>query len=141
MSISTVKRNFLKLSFLFTIVCGGGGAAIFHFFMPEQYFQGYPLIPIYFFLFGIGSIYLLEACKRWAPKKVLLTYLAIKIIKLLASIIFLLLYCFIAQAYEKEFLLTFVVFYLLYLIFETWFFFVFEWNQTKRNKKQYETVA
>lgn len=134
MSLSAVKRNFLKFSTLFTIICGGMGAVIFHYFLPEHYFQGYPSIPLFFFLFGIGSIYLIEACKRWAPQKMLLTYLAIKIIKLLVSIAFLLLYCFIVQAYEKEFLLTFVVFYLMYLIFETWFFFVFERNQNKRNK-------
>ena len=43
----------------------------------------------------------------------------------------------------KAFLLTFISFYLIYLIFETWFFFSFEVNQKrkKQNKKKNETVA
>ena len=43
----------------------------------------------------------------------------------------------------KAFLLTFISFYLIYLILETWFFFSFEVNQKrkKQNKKKNETVA
>ena len=43
----------------------------------------------------------------------------------------------------RAFLLTFILFYLIYLVFETWFFFSFELNQKrkKKNKKKNETVA
>ena len=52
-------------------------------------------------------------------------------------------YCLAVREEAKAFLLTFISFYLLYLIYETWFFFSFEVNlkRKKKNKNKNETVA
>lgn len=143
MNISKTKRNFIGLNTLFAIISATLGAIILHFALPGHYFGGYPFIPVYFYLFGLFSIYMFDACRRHAPQRMLLLYLAMKMIKMILSLILVLIYCLAVREEAKAFLLTFISFYLIYLIFETWFFFSFEMNrnQKKKNKKKNETVV
>ena len=138
MNISKTKRNFIGLNTLFAILSAGVGAVILHVALPGHYFGGYPFIPTYFYLFGLFSIYMFDACRQHAPQKMLLLYLAIKMVKMILSIILVLIYCLAVREEAKAFLLTFISFYLLYLIYETWFFFSFEVNlkRKKKNKKK-----
>lgn len=145
MNISKTKRNFIGLLTWFTIISGILGAVILHFALPGHYFGGYPLIPVYFYFFGLFNIYMFDTCRRHAPNKLLLLYLAMKIMKMILSIIVLLVYCVIVHEEARAFLLTFIVFYLLYLTYETWFFFRYELNLKRllknKNKKNDETIA
>lgn len=142
-NISKTKRNFIGLHTLFGILSAALGAVILHVALPGHYFGGYPFIPVYFYLFGLFSIYMFDACRRHAPQKLLLLYLAMKMIKMILSMILLMVYCLAVREEAKAFLLTFVSFYLIYLIFETWFFFSFEMNRKLKKKKinKNETVA
>ena len=142
-NISKTKRNFIALNTLFAILSGAAGAVILHIALPGHYFGGYPFIPVYFYIFGVFSIYMFDACRRHAPQKLSLLYLAMKMIKMILSLILLLIYCLAVREEAKAFLLTFISFYLLYLIYETWFFFSFEVNlkRKKKNKNKNETVA
>lgn len=143
MNISKTKRNFIGLHTLFGILSAGLGVVILHVALPGHYFGGYPFIPIYFYLFGLFNIYMFDACRRHAPQKMLLLYLAMKMMKMILSMMLLLVYCLAVREEAKAFLLTFISFYLVYLIFETWFFFSFEVNRKrkKKNKTYNETVA
>ena len=143
MNISKTKRNFIGLNTLFAILSAGVGAVILHVALPGHYFGGYPFIPTYFYLFGLFSIYMFDTCRQHAPQKMSLLYLAMKMIKMILSLILLLIYCLAVREEAKAFLLTFISFYLLYLIYETWFFFSFEVNlkRKKKNKNKNETVA
>ena len=127
-NISKTKRNFIWWHTLFAVISGALGAVI---------------IPIYFYFFGLFSIYAFDACRRHAPQRMLLLYLATKMIKMILSLILVLIYCLAVREEARAFLLTFILFYLIYLVFETWFFFSFELNQKrkKKNKKKNETVA
>ena len=142
-NISKTKRNFIWWHTLFAVISGALGAVILHFALPGHYFGGYPFIPVYFYIFGLFSIYMFDACRLHAPQKMLLLYLAIKMVKMILSIILVLIYCIAVREEAKAFLLTFISFYLIYLIFETWFFFSFDVNhkRKKQNKKKNETVA
>ena len=93
MNISKTKRNFIGLNTLFAILSAGVGAVILHVALPGHYFGGYPFIPTYFYLFGLFSIYMFDACRQHAPQKMLLLYLAIKMVKMILSIILVLIYC------------------------------------------------
>lgn len=143
MNISKTKRNFIGLHTVFALLSAGLGAVILHVALPGHYFGGYPFIPVYFYLFGLFSIYMFDACRLHAPQKMLLLYLAMKMMKMILSMILLLIYCLAVREEAKAFLLTFISFYLIYLIFETWFFFSFEVNQKrkKKNKTKNETVS
>lgn len=136
MNITTTKRNFIGLHTLFAIVSSVCGAVILHVALPGHYFGGYPFIPIYFYMFGLFSIYMFDACRLHAPQRLLLLYLATKMIKMILSIIVVLIYCLVVRQEAKAFLLTFVSFYLIYLIFETWFFFSFEVNLKLKKKNE-----
>ena len=143
MNISKTKRNFICWHTLFAVISAALGAVILHFAMPGHYFGGYQFIPVYFYFFGLASIYMFDACRRHAPQRLLLLYLAMKMIKMILSLILVLIYCLAVREEARAFLLTFISFYLLYLIYETWFFFSFEVNLTrkKKNKNKNETVA
>ena len=124
--LKKIKRNFLISHTLFTLLAGLIGSVILKNISTEHYFDSYPVIPTYFFIVGLGCFYLLMFCYKHAPQKLLILYLAVKVIKMLSSIFILVIYCCIAKENVHVFLLTFVTFYLVYLIFETWFFFSFE---------------
>ena len=83
MNISKTKRNFIGLNTLFAILSAGVGAVILHVALPGHYFGGYPFIPTYFYLFGLFSIYMFDTCRQHAPQKMLLLYLAIKMVKMI----------------------------------------------------------
>lgn len=141
MIITKTRRVFVGL--LTILILLGGGIGIFILNKLGCYFKGYPFIPIFFYLFGLFSIYVFDVCRRHAVQKMLMLYMAIKMLKMIFSIFLLVFYCLIVHIEAKLFLLTFISFYLLYLIYETWFFFSFELNQKRRNKKENkdETVA
>ncbi len=80
-NISKTKRNFIWWHTLFAVISGALGAVILHFALLGHYFGGYPFIPIYFYFFGLFSIYAFDACRRHAPQRMLLLYLATKMIK------------------------------------------------------------
>ena len=134
MNMSITKRNFLSYLTILTLVGGGLGALVLHYLEPGYYFGGYPLIPVYFYMF--------DACRRHAPDKMVMLFLVAKVLKMIISVFLLIIYCVAVPDSAVEFLLTFLAFYLGYLIYESWFFFVFEWNQKlKKKSKKYETVA
>ena len=143
MSISRTKRKYLLYLTLLTLMLGGVGGFTYFSLIPEHYFGGYPLIPVYFYLFGVFNIYMFDACRKYAPDKMLLLYLAMKVLKMILSIIVLVVYCIVVHEEARAFLLTFIANYLLYLMFETSFFARYELNKKrlKKNKIKDETVA
>ena len=102
--------------------------------MPEHYFEWYPFIPVFFYIFGWFTIYMFETCRRYAPQKIQLVYLGTKAIKLFFSLIMLLIYAVKVEDKKVEFFLTFFGFYIITLMFDSWFFFRYERRQKKIEK-------
>jgi hypothetical protein len=98
---------------------------------PEHYFEWYPFIPVFFYIFGWFDISIFEACRRYAPQKMQLVYLGTKAIKMFFSLMVLLIYAVKVEEKKVEFFLTFFAFYLISLAFESWFFYRYE----RGNKK------
>lgn len=130
------KRNFVCQLSLLTLVAGWAGAGILHCWLPGHYFGGYPFIPVYFFLFGLFGISMFDACRKYAPQKMLLLYMAMKVLKMLLSVILLVVYCLAVREEARAFLLTFVLYYMVYLIYETWFFFTYEVGKKQKKEKK-----
>lgn len=141
MSISLTKRNFLYQLTILSLIIGWGGAAVLHYALPGHYFGGYPFIPVYFFLFGVFEISMFDACRKHTPQKMLLLYMAMKMMKMLISILLLIVYCLAVHEEAKLFLLTFIIYYIVYLIYETWFFFTYELGKKQKKRKKNETNA
>lgn len=141
MSMSITKRNFLIYLTLFTLITGGLGALVLHYWLPEDYFGGFVFVLAYFWVFGVFNISMFDICIRKAPQKILLLHLALKVMKIILSVIVMLFYCVLVRDNIHGFLLVFIAYYLLYLIFETWFFFLFEIDRKHKMKTKNETKA
>ena len=92
MSISKTKLNYLSALASVTCMTAALGALVFYFLLPEHYFNWYPFIPIYFFVLGVFSIYMFDACRKHMPQKLVLFHLALKIIRMIFSVFILLIF-------------------------------------------------
>jgi len=134
MKKSIQKRNYLIILVILTLVTGIGGGAILKYALPQYYFSTYPFIPIYFCVFGFIFIYLFERVRRNIQNKTLLLYAYLRRMQGMVSLSGLYIYGYLVNTQIKEFLLTFIVFYLIYLVFETLFFFNFEMQESRKLK-------
>lgn len=141
MSLSITKRNYLLHTALLTILIGGIGGWIYFSIFPHHYFGGYPLIPVYYFVFGAFMINMVESCRHRMPGRLLQIYLLIRVMRMLVSILVMLIYCISVRQEAKEFLLTFILNYVIYLTYDTWFFFTFEANRKLKKIRENETIA
>ncbi len=141
-SMSITKRNFLLYLTVFTLVVGGLGLLALRYWLPGDYFSGFYFVLAYYFAFGVFNISMFDICRRKAPQKLVLLYLALKVMKIIVSVVVMLIYCVAAVRDNVHgFLLVFIAYYLLYLIFETWFFFLFEINRKRKTITKNETNA
>ncbi len=139
MGISITKRNYLWQITLLTFLLGGVGGCIYFYNFPHHYFGGYPLIPLFFFVFGIFEINMVEVCRKHSPQRLLQIYMLMRVMRMLFSILLMAVYCIVVREEAKAFLLTFVGNYLVYLIYDSWFFFTFEKNRKMKKKNEKKT--
>lgn len=133
MSISLTKKIFVTWYTLLMLVAGWTIGPAIALWIPQHYFEWYPFIPVFFYIFGWFTICMFEACRRYAPQKMHLVYIGTKSIKMLFSLIVLLIYAVKVEEKKIEFFLTFLAFYIISLVFESWFFLRYE-HDKKRNK-------
>ncbi len=139
--MTITKKNYLWQTALLTLVWGVGAGWVYFTLKPHHYFSGYPLIPLYFFVLGIFVINVVEACRHRMPERLAQIYLLIRATRMLVSVIVMLIYCVAVREEAKAFLLTFIVTYLIYLIYDSWFFFTLEANRKLKKKNKNETIA
>lgn len=136
MIMNKVKRQFVLSLTLLMLVLGWGGAWVFRQYFPAQYSPYYPLIPLFFYVFGFIFIYLFEYIYKYMPGKSVMVYVINKGGKLLVGLIFMVLYGMVIGIHTKAYLWTFLIYYVIYLIFESCFFLRFEMEMKKENKKK-----
>lgn len=127
--MSLTKQYFIVWYTLLILVTGWSIGLCIAYFLPSHYFEWYPFIPVFFYLFGWFTIYMFEACRRYAPQKMQLVYLGTKAIKMFFSLMMLLIYAVKVEEKKVEFFLTFLAFYLISMVFESWFFLRYERKQ------------
>ncbi|WP_080904718.1 hypothetical protein [Parabacteroides sp. Marseille-P3160] len=121
-----LRRNFFLQ--LLAIIGGGGiiGGVILYDLLPSEYFIWYPWIPLFYITMGIMLIAILKYCEKQSNQMMLNIYLLTRVLKLFLTIILMILYVFYVEDHRESFLLTIGIFYIVYLILETKFFFTFE---------------
>ena len=102
--------------------------------LPQYSFSAFTSIPVFFFLLGLGLIYTLTGINNTDGKKLVNKYMLMRVIKVLLSLAFLLVYWLINKREIKNFAVAFIVFYMIFLIFETWVYLQVE----KKMKKNVE---
>ena len=82
-------------------------------------------------------INIVEWSRKKMAGKLLQIYMLLRVMRMLASFILMVLYCVIVREEAQAFLLTFIANYLIYLTYDSWFFFTFEVNKKsqKENKR------
>ena len=135
-----LRRKFILLLTLFVVVIGFGSWLILIHFFPQLAFFDYPLIPLFFFIVGVVSIYILTGLKIDRPNKLLNTFMLIRGIKMFLALVLTTIYWLVDRAEIKSFAIMMVVFYLCYLFLETYIYIKLEtWNRKNLppiNKKE-----
>ncbi len=83
---------------------------------PNIYFQLMPAIPIFFAAFGVIVIKLIYSKAKPSVSAIMMG----KMLKILLSLIFILAYIILIKENNTAFLLSFLGYFLVYLVFETW---------------------
>lgn len=131
-----LRNKFIFLLALFIGVVGFGLWLILNHFFPDYLFQDYFLIPLFFLIVGLASTHTLTNLKLDRPNKLLNTFMLIRGIKMVFALGLTALYWLINEADIKEFAIVVVVFYLLYLFFETYIYIQLEkCNRKKLSQK------
>lgn len=141
MVVSRIKRIYFFQTLFLTLIVGGlGGWGYFSIF-PHHYFSGYPLIPVFYFLIGLGNVCIMDMVNRTMPKQAAMMYLLLRAGRMILSMLLMVVFCVMVPHEATEFLLTFVLNYLIYLIYDSWFFSAVSSNrQSSNNKEEDETI-
>ena len=125
-----LRQKFILLLTLFVVVIGFGSWLILIRFFPQLAFYDYPLIPLFFFVVGVATIYILTGLKIENPNKLFNTFMLIRGIKMFSALAITTIYWLLDRAEIKSFAIMMVVFYLCYLFLETYFYINLEtWNR------------
>ena len=125
-----LRRRFILLLVLFIVVVSIGSWLILNMFFPHLLFQDYPLVPLFFLIVGVVSIYTLTKLKLDKPNKLINTFMLVRGVKMFFAIILALAYWKVNSADIKSFAIALVVFYLFYLFLETYIYIKLEkWNR------------
>lgn len=76
--MTITKRNYLLHTALLTVLIGIVGGWAYFSINPHHYFGGYPLIPLFFFVFGVFMINMTESCRHRMPGRMLQIYLLMR---------------------------------------------------------------
>lgn len=127
------KQLFIVALTLFVVMTGWLGALLIRSFLTGHYMAAYPFIPFFFFLCGLGFVAALHRAEQKRQSMVRMV-LMLKVARIAASIIILGLYAWLAEGKLFDFAVTYLIFYLLYMIFEMVALLLYE----KDRKKQRE---
>ena len=108
MLLKAVKKKFIQELTGLGIILTIGTVLVFHFFFPERYFQWFPLIPVFFYAFGLFYIYMFEFSLQLGADKIAMTYLICKVLKFILSALVLIFYGFVIEKEVVAFVATFV---------------------------------
>lgn len=101
---------------------------------PDAYFNAFPLIPAFFWVVGLGMAVSLEATHTEKPDAVTMTYMMARGVKLLLTALFVGVYAWFVHTDMKTFGLTTLVFYMVFLVLESYVFYLYELRRNKRRR-------
>lgn len=132
--MKVLRKRFLVV---LTVVMGIAtiiGAVVTYFVFPRELFLWYFGIPLFYYLVGLGFGEVLRRINRESNERLLNIYLMVKIAKIIITIFFMALSMMLVDnRYDKEFVVIIGIFYMVYLILESKFYFDFE-KSLKRKK-------
>ncbi|HBK32282.1 MAG TPA: hypothetical protein DDZ96_07040 [Porphyromonadaceae bacterium] len=116
------------------VVVGYGAWEIINRFFPQILIDGYVIIPLFFFVTGVILIYLMMKIPKDKPKQLVNTYMLLRVVKVFAALILVLIYWFADKAQIRNFAIIFIIFYLIYLMIETYIYIKIEMYLKKQGE-------
>lgn len=101
------------------IVIGVGGWLVVHHIFPQMKFNGYAIVPSFFYLIGLIFIWRFKIAPFHNSVHIVNIYMLLKMIKTFASFIVIAIYWLIHTTYIKNFAIVFAIYYILSIIWET----------------------
>lgn len=120
-SMATMKQKFLTQINIFTLILFVLSAVVYGLWIPQYYLGIYLAMLVYFYFLGFVGVQIYSRALEQSPASAGNKYLLVRMTKMLLSLLLALVYC-IAWGHVIQFLIPFAILYLLYLIFETWFY-------------------
>lgn len=124
--MATLAQRIMRETFLyytlFFVVCGFGGWGFFQWCQPQWAFKTYWLIPAFFYLIGLITGVSLSFCEKRLPALCNHFYMLQKAVKFFLSLVLLLCVVLLGGEERKVFIGVFLVFYILTICLELWFF-------------------
>ena len=131
-------NRLIKYLYLFhtglMIILGVVGWFVVHHIFPQMRFEGYAIVPCFFYLMGLVFIWRFKVAPFHKSGYIVNLYMLLRMIKIFASFGILVIYWLIHTSYIKNFAIVFVVFYLISIMWETHIYLKME----KYMKKEYE---
>jgi uncharacterized membrane protein len=114
-----LTRYFLIFLTTMILITGFGIWFLLKQFFPELLVDGYLIIPLFFYLFGLITIYFFRRSSPDKPAVAVNTYMMIRVIKIFVSFVIMLIYWLYNKDQIRNFAIIFIIFYLIYMIWET----------------------
>lgn len=129
METNRIIRGSYVLVTAVTLVVGWLGFWILN--QTGYWFDAYIYIPLYFLVFGIFYVWALKKAMLQPPKKIVASFVGVRMTKLFSSILILIMYGALVKVHLKEFIFTFLAYYIIYLIIELGIFFLFRNDESE----------
>lgn len=133
MRLRTLKKSYLRRMTLLTISLTLIVGFVYYTYLPHRYFVCFPFIPAFFFLYGWANVSVWLFFYKYRPKYLISSFMVMKGVKFILSIVFILLYQWVVGHEILAFSILFLVFYIAFLIFETSFLVKVELKVKSRN--------
>ena len=132
--MQSLKAKFFKEISLFTALICIVAALVYGFIAPSVYTAAFPFMVVFFYVFGFIGFSVYNRGLKNAPIKATNYYLTVRMIKMLIAILGTFIYGIVARGELVVFVITLAVLYLLYLLFETWFYYTLNVAGNKKSK-------
>ena len=129
-------RKYLIGTGLLTLLTGGIGMWIFHTIRPSLFLSDYIWMSVYFFVFG--ALLMAGVTSRGRVdnmKRLVQAYLLARIAKLFVSVLAIVIFCLAVRTEVTVVVAAFVINYLIYLMYDSWFFSRLGKSRKKETKK------
>ncbi|MDD4778083.1 MAG: hypothetical protein PHV53_07325 [Fermentimonas sp.] len=120
--MNKLTKYFLIFHTIMILAAGAGVWLVIKLFFPEIMVKGYFIIPLYFYIMGLIFIFRFRRTPLDKPAQLVNLYMLIRVIKIFTSFAIIFLYWLIHQPGIRNFASIFVIFYLISLIWETYFY-------------------
>ena len=131
----------IKVHTVVLLLSGIGVWYIMHLFFPDLLINTFFIVPLFFYILGLIFILILKKIPLDQPKRMVNLYMLLRVFKLFVSAILIAIYWFLNRDEIRSFAMVFIVFYLIYLIVETYIYtkvelFIKSVNRKDKKKKE-----